>query len=71
MAGKILREVINAFSSAMYKKITICAGKKLISFMKANSTEYIKDIEKRFGKKVVLEEIETAAFEYYELKKEM
>ena len=71
VAGKILREVINAFSSAMYKKITICAGKKLISFMKANSTEYIKDIEKRFGKKVVLEEIETAAFEYYELKKEM
>ena len=70
-SGKILREIISVFSSTMFSKITVCSNKKVLGFLKNDGLPYIEEIERNFKRRVVLKEIETAALDYYELKKEM
>ncbi len=68
-AGKILREITAVFSSTMFSQVTVKSNKRIISFLRRKEWNYVEDIEKRFKKTVVLEEIETGAADYYELER--
>ena len=68
-AGKILREIMAVFSSTMFSQVTVKSNKRIISFLRRKEWNYVEDIEKRFKKTVVLEEIETGAADYYELER--
>ena len=70
-SGKILREIETVFSQTMFSAVTVKSNKKILDFIKYRSMDYIKEIEERFSKSILFEEIETGYFDYYEIEKTM
>jgi len=68
-AGRILREIVSIFSSTAYRNLRVSSNKYVISAVSAKEKVYITETEKRFNAKIELKEIETAAFDYYEIEK--
>ena len=70
-SGKILREIETVFSQTMFSAVTVKSNKKVLDFIKYRSMDYVKEIEERFSKSILFEEIETGSFDYYEIEKSM
>ena len=70
-SGKILREIETVFSQTMFSAVTVKSNKKVLDFIKYRSMDYVKEIEERFSKSILFEEIETGSFDYYEIEKTM
>ena len=68
-ADKILKEVSSVFAQTVFDEVTVCTNRRLIKALNAENGKYIRQTEEKFGKKIVLKEIETAALDYYELEK--
>ncbi len=70
-SGKILREIETVFSQTMFSAVTVKSNKKVLDFIKYRSMDYVREIEERFSKSILFEEIETGSFDYYEIEKTM
>ncbi|MCI2000141.1 MAG: Rne/Rng family ribonuclease [Clostridia bacterium] len=68
-AGKVLREIVSLFSSTLFRKVTVSSNKYIISALSVNNRAYINEIENKFHAKIVLKEIDTAAFDYVDIEK--
>ena len=70
-AGKILREIECIFSQTMFSEVVVKSNKKVIGFIKERSMDFVNEIEEKFGKNILFEEIGTGYFDYYEIEKKM
>ena len=55
----------------MFSAVIVKSNKKVLDFIKYRSMDYVKEIEERFSKSILFEEIETGSFDYYEIEKSM
>ncbi len=70
-AGKILREIECIFSQTMFSEVVVKSNKKVIGFIKERSMDFVNEIEEKFGKNILFEEIGTGYFDYYKIEKKM
>ena len=66
---KIRREICVIFASTVFNEVTVLSNKKILSSLAGEDNRYIKEIEDRYKKHIVLKEIETAALNYYEIQR--
>jgi ribonuclease G len=69
IADKIYKLVNNIFSGTVYNKLTVRANKNIIYYFTGNSN-YITSLQKKFGKEINFEPIDTGRLEYFEIEKE-
>jgi ribonuclease, Rne/Rng family len=67
ISGKIRREVVSIFVQTIFNEVTISSSRRILRAFAGDKDENKKEIEKKFGKTIVLKEIETAAHSYYEI----
>ena len=65
ICDKVRNKIINIFADTIYTTVSVKGNEALISFLKKNGD--IEGIEKKFGKAVVFEAIETGAADYFEV----
>ena len=68
-ADRILKEISVIFAQTVFDEVTVSTSARLIKALNGENGKYIADTERKYGKKIVLKEIETAAFDYYEIEK--
>lgn len=66
---KIRREIGVIFASTVFDEVTVLSNKKMLSSLAGEGNRYIKELEDRYKKHIVLNEIETAALNYYEIQR--
>lgn len=66
---KIRREICVIFASTVFNEVTVLSNKKILSSLAGEGNRYIKEIEDRYKKQIVLKEIETASLNYYEIQR--
>ena len=69
VADRILRQVSSVFAQTIFDEVTIRSNKRVLNALNSEKGKYIKEIENKFNKKIILSEIETAAADYFELEK--
>lgn len=67
ISGKIRQEVVSIFTQTVFNEVTISSSRRILKAFAGEKDENRKQIEKQFGKTIVLKEIETAAMNYYEI----
>lgn len=65
ISEKILNQIADIFASTIYNKVDVNTSKHIINALK----DSVKNIEEKFNSKIVLNEITTTRFDYYELHK--
>ncbi|MGL4791221.1 MAG: Rne/Rng family ribonuclease [Anaerotignaceae bacterium] len=67
--GKIRREIEVIFSQTVFNEVIISSNKKVLADFAGYKNENIKELEEQFNKKIILNEIFTAAHNYYEIER--
>ena len=69
VADKILKEVSTVFAQTVFDEVTVSTSSRLIKALNGENGRYIAETERKYGKKIVLKEIETVSFDYYQIEK--
>ncbi len=71
VVGNIRRQVENIFVQTIFSCAVVRADKRFLSAFAGKNGEYQRDLEKKYGKIIELEEIQTVTYGYFEVEGKM
>lgn len=70
IVDEIKNQVISIFSQTIFDRVTIKADLRLLNMFSGKNNSFLKEIEKKYNKSIILEPISDRPYGYYEIIKE-